>query len=144
MAEMASYCFVAPVMDATQLTQQIGAVTTSVNALLNEQDGASEASIKNRLLAMQQGALAMALLAQHLTDDNRPAITWIKAQLMTVLWTKPALTALLKEAQIQFSVKTPQVMMPLRIMLTGSAQAPAVDALLLTLGREESLRRIHG
>ncbi len=144
MAEMAGYCFVAPIMDATQLTQQIGAVTTSVNALLNEQDGASEVSIKNRLLAMEQGALAMTLLTQHLTDDNRPAITWIKAQLTTVTWSKPALTALLKEAQTRFSVKTPQVMMPLRVMLTGSAQAPAVDALLLTLGREVSLRRIHG
>ena len=33
--------------------------------------------------------------------------------------------------------------MPLRILLTGSEQAPAVDALLLMLGREESLRRIN-
>ena len=34
------------------------------------------------------------------------------------------------------------VMMPLRAMLTGGAQAQAVDALLLTLGREASLDRI--
>ncbi len=84
-----------------------------------------------------------ALLAQHLTDANQPAISWIKARLATVEWSKPTIATLLKEAQTQFSVKTPQVMMPLRIMLTGSAQAPAVDALLLTLGREESLRRIN-
>jgi Anticodon binding domain len=32
--------------------------------------------------------------------------------------------------------------MPLRVMLTGSAQAPAVDALLLTLGRQAALERI--
>ena len=57
-------------------------------------------------------------------------------------WCKPAIVALLKAAQTTFNVKTPQVMMPLRIMITGSAQAPAVDALLLTLGREESVRRI--
>ena len=92
---------------------------------------------------MEQGGQAMALLAQHLTDANQPAIAWIKQQLITVEWCKPAIVALLKEAQIKFSVKTPQVMMPLRIMLTGSAQAPAVDALLLTLGREESMRRIN-
>jgi glutamyl-tRNA synthetase len=84
-----------------------------------------------------------ALLVQHLTDANQPAIAWIKDQLITVGWSKPAIAALLKEAQTNFNVKTPQVMMPLRIMLTGSAQAPAVDALLLTLGREESLRRIN-
>ena len=66
----------------------------------------------------------------------------MKQQLSTVEWTKPALAAMLKEAQTKFSLKTPQVMMPLRILLTGSAQAPAVDALLLTLGRETSLARV--
>jgi glutamyl-tRNA synthetase len=84
-----------------------------------------------------------ALLAQHLNDANRSAIAWVKEQLATVEWTKPALAAMLKEAQTKFNVKTPQVMMPLRVMLTGSAQAPAVDALLLTLGRETALARIR-
>jgi glutamyl-tRNA synthetase len=85
-----------------------------------------------------------ALLDQHLNDANRSAIAWVKEQLATVEWSKPALAAMLKEAQTKFNVKTPQVMMPLRVMLTGSAQAPAVDALLLTLGRETALARIRG
>jgi glutamyl-tRNA synthetase len=84
-----------------------------------------------------------ALLAQHLNDTNKPAITWVHEQLAMIEWTKPAIAAMLKEAQTKFNVKTPQVMMPLRVMLTGSAQAPAVDALLLTLGREVSLARIR-
>ncbi len=84
-----------------------------------------------------------ALLAQHLNEGNRPAIAWVKDQLATTDWVKPALAAVLKDAQTRFTLKTPQVMMPLRVMLTGSAQAPAVDALLLTLGRERSLARIH-
>jgi glutamyl-tRNA synthetase len=83
-----------------------------------------------------------ALLSQHLNDANRPAIAWVKEQLATVDWSKTAIAAMLKEAQTKCNVKTPQVMMPLRVMLTGSAQAPAVDALLMTLGREESLLRI--
>jgi glutamyl-tRNA synthetase len=145
MAEMARYCYVAPITDASHLTQQLTEVTTSVSVLLSanpEQVGASEAAIKRKLSAMEQGAQSMALLAQHLTDANRPAIAWIKGQLVTVEWSKPAIAALLKEAQTKFSVKTPQVMMPLRIMLTGSTQAPAVDALLLTLGRVSSVMRI--
>ncbi len=83
------------------------------------------------------------LLAQHLNDANKPAIAWVKEQLATVEWSKPAIAAMLKDAQTKFNVKTPQVMMPLRVMLTGSAQAPAVDALLLTLGRDTALARIH-
>ncbi len=84
-----------------------------------------------------------ALLSQHLNDANKPAIAWVTGQLATVDWNKTALAAMLKEAQATFNVKTPQVMMPLRVMLTGSAQAPAVDALLLTLGRETARARIN-
>jgi glutamyl-tRNA synthetase len=83
-----------------------------------------------------------ALLAQHLTDANKPAIAWVKEQLAVTEWAKPALAAILKEAQAKFALKTPQVMMPLRVLLTGVAQAPAVDALMLTLGREKTLQRI--
>lgn len=82
-------------------------------------------------------------LADQLNDANKPAIVWIREQLATVDWNKPALAAILKEAQTKFNVKTPQVMMPLRVMLTGSVQAPAVDALLLTLGRDTSRARIR-
>ncbi len=84
-----------------------------------------------------------ALLAQHLNDANRAAIAWVSEQLSAIEWSKTALAAMLKEAQTKFSVKTPQVMMPLRVMLTGSAQAPAVDALLLTLGRATATARIR-
>ena len=146
MAEMARYCYIAPVTGSHRLMQQLAAVTRSVGALMDEtheQVAATEASIKLELEAMEKGAQTMALLIQHLTDANKPAIEWVKQQLFTVEWSKPAIAALLKEAQVKFGVKTPQVMMPLRVMLTGSAQAPAVDALLLTLGREESLCRIN-
>ena len=146
MAEMARFCYVAPITSTTRVMQQLAAVTASVGTLLNqpqEHVAAAESAARHELTAMEQGGQAMALLAQHLTDANQPAIAWIRAELITVEWCKPAIVALLKEAQIKFSVKTPQVMMPLRIMLTGSAQAPAVDALLLTLGREESVRRIN-
>jgi glutamyl-tRNA synthetase len=77
------------------------------------------------------------------TDENKPAIVWVREQLPTVEWTKPALAAMLKEAQVKFNVKTPKVMMPLRKLLTGTTEAPAVDALLLTLGRETALARIR-
>ncbi len=92
--------------------------------------------------ANQQSSFIDAYLSEHLNDSNKPAIVWIKNQLADVEWTKPSIAAVLKDAQSRFNVKTPHVMMPLRVMLTGSAQAPAVDALLMTLGRDASLNRI--
>jgi glutamyl-tRNA synthetase len=82
-------------------------------------------------------------LPMLLNSENKRAILWVREQLATVEWTKPALAAMLKEAQAKFNVKTPQVMMPLRKLLTGTTEAPAVDALLLTLGREVALERIR-
>ena len=146
MAEMACYCYVAPITNPLRMMQQLSAVTASVGTLLDQQDehvAPAESAARQELAAMEEGAQTLALIAQHLTDANKPAIEWVKQQLFTVEWNKTAIAALLKQAQAQFGVKTPQIMMPLRIMLTGSAQAPAVDALLLTLGREESLRRIN-
>ncbi len=91
----------------------------------------------------QQALFIDSYLADNVNDANRPAIAWVKEQLATIEWSKPALAAMLKEAQTKFNVKTPQVMMPLRVMLTGSAQAPSVDALLLTLGRNVARARLR-
>jgi glutamyl-tRNA synthetase len=146
MAEMAAYCYVAPITSSMRLMQQLAAVTASVGTLLNQQDEhvvAAESAAKAELAAMDQGGKTLALLGQHLTDTNKPALEWVAQQLPTVEWSKAAIAAMLKQAQSQFNLKTPQVMMPLRVLLTGTAQAPAVDALLLTLGREESLRRLQ-
>jgi glutamyl-tRNA synthetase len=37
----------------------------------------------------------------------------------------------------------PQVAMPLRVMVTGEAQTPAIDAILELLGRDEVLQRLE-
>ena len=146
MANSARYCYIAPATSPMRVMQQMAAAMASVGTLLNqpEEHVAAAASVaKKELELLEQFGQTQTLVTQYLTDANKPAIEWVKQQLWTVEWSKPAIAALLKEAQTKFSVKTPQVMMPLRIMLTGSAQAPAVDALLLTLGRDESLHRIN-
>jgi glutamyl-tRNA synthetase len=35
------------------------------------------------------------------------------------------------------------VAMPLRVMVTGTAQSPSVDAVIALLGRDEALSRIN-
>jgi glutamyl-tRNA synthetase len=36
----------------------------------------------------------------------------------------------------------PQLMMPLRVLLTGQTQTPAIDAIMEVLGRDEVLARL--
>jgi glutamyl-tRNA synthetase len=99
-------------------------------------------------MAMQAGYFyvsprpAPELLAQHLVDVAKPAIAALKETLKLVPWTKADINAAIKAEVAKFNLKMPQLMMPLRVLVTGQTQTPAIDAILEVLGREESLRRI--
>ncbi|MDR1647548.1 MAG: glutamate--tRNA ligase [Zoogloeaceae bacterium] len=84
------------------------------------------------------------LLAQHLTEDARPALAGFAAGLETVEWSAPAIGALLKETLKKHGLKMPRLAMPLRVLLMGEAQTPPVDAVIALLGREVVLTRLAG
>jgi glutamyl-tRNA synthetase len=87
-------------------------------------------------------ALDAALLAQHLTDEAHPALAEFAAGLATVEWQAPAIGALLKEVLKTHALKMPKLAMPLRVILTGEAHTPSVDAVIALLGRETVLARL--
>jgi len=76
------------------------------------------------------------LLAQHLSAEALPALADFVAGLAGVTWETPAIAALIKETIARHGLKMPKLAMPLRVILTGQAQAPSVDALIEMLGRE--------
>ncbi|MGV3653209.1 MAG: glutamate--tRNA ligase [Noviherbaspirillum sp.] len=83
-----------------------------------------------------------ALLAQHLTDAVRPALREYASRIATVEWTRPALSALLKDILAAHKLKMPQLAMPLRLMLTGQLQTPSIDAVVELFGRETVMARL--
>jgi glutamyl-tRNA synthetase len=83
-----------------------------------------------------------ALLAQHLVDAAKPAIAALLESFKTLSWTKADISAAIKAQVAAHSLKMPQLMMPLRVMLTGQTQTPAVDAVIDVLGRDEVLARL--
>lgn len=83
------------------------------------------------------------LRTQHLTAAVKPALEAFTASLESVEWTRPALSALIKEICSSHQLKMPQVAMPLRVMITGETQTPSVDAVIALIGREEVLRRVR-
>ena len=76
------------------------------------------------------------LLAQHLSAEAVPALADFVAGLATVTWETPAISALIKETIAKHGLKMPKLAMPLRVILTGQAQAPSVDALVEMIGRD--------
>ena len=77
------------------------------------------------------------LLAQHLADDALPALAEFAAGIATVAWETPAINALIKETVTKHGLKMPKLAMPLRVILTGQAQTPAVDAVIALIGRDK-------
>ena len=70
-----------------------------------------------------------------------PAFEKLRQDFDTVAWEAPALGQLLKDTAAAFGLKMGQIGMPLRLVLFGTAQTPAIDQVLAIMGREETLRR---
>jgi glutamyl-tRNA synthetase len=83
-----------------------------------------------------------ALLAQHVTDAIKPALVDYAQQCATVEWNKEALTAMLKQVLAQHGLKMPQLAMPLRLIVAGQLQTPAIDLVLALFGRDVVLARL--
>ena len=82
------------------------------------------------------------LLALHLTEAVRGALATFAERCATVEWNKAALAAMMKEVLAAHSLKMPQLAMPLRLLLTGQLQTPAIDMVLELFGRDVVLARV--
>ena len=83
-----------------------------------------------------------ALLAQHLGEAVKPALAQFAARCTDVEFSKDALGAMIKEVLAAHGLKMPQLAMPLRLVLTGQLQTPAIDQVLVLFGRDQVLARL--
>jgi len=83
-----------------------------------------------------------ALLAQHLNDAVKPALACFAALCASVEWNKAALSAMIKQVLAEHGLKMPQLAMPLRLVITGQLQTPAIDAVLEVFGRDTIVARL--
>jgi glutamyl-tRNA synthetase len=84
-----------------------------------------------------------ALKAEHLTDEIRPALQALTAQLTSLPeWKREAINATFKAVLAEFGLKMPKLAMPVRLLVAGQLQTPSIDAVLELFGRETVLRRL--
>ncbi|MGE5469162.1 MAG: glutamate--tRNA ligase [Bacteroidota bacterium] len=83
------------------------------------------------------------LLAQHLTDEARPALAEFATGIADVAWEIPAIAALIKETIGKHGLKMPKLAMPLRALVVGQTQTPSVDAVIELAGRERVLAALQ-
>jgi glutamyl-tRNA synthetase len=114
----------------------------AVVALLKDRANTVNELADAAMLFYRQPEPDAALLAQHVTDAVKPALAQFAERCKTVEWNKTALSALLKEVLAAHKLKMPQLAMPLRLIITGQLQTPAIDAVLELFGRETVLVRL--
>jgi glutamyl-tRNA synthetase len=79
---------------------------------------------------------------KHITDGVRPAIGLLAKMLETCPWEKAAITEAIKEVLRATGMKMPQLAMPVRVLVMGTAQTPSLDAVLALCDRPTVLQRL--
>jgi glutamyl-tRNA synthetase len=82
------------------------------------------------------------VVRQHVTPAVVPALQDFAAALSEGDGSKESVAALIKTTIGKHGLKMPQLAMPLRVALTGQAQAPSVDALVALCGKSMTQSRL--
>ena len=80
--------------------------------------------------------------SQHVTDSIKPALALLVQKLATCEWDKAAIAAVLKEVLTEQGLKMPQLAMPVRVLVMGTAQTPSLDAVLSLCEKQKVLERL--
>ncbi len=80
---------------------------------------------------------------KHITPDILPVIKTLSENLSKIDWTVEAVHEAINSVVTQYTLKFPKVAMPLRVMLTGIAQSPSIDQVMVLLGKQETINRME-
>ncbi|HMA06705.1 MAG TPA: glutamate--tRNA ligase, partial [Ramlibacter sp.] len=83
-------------------------------------------------------------LAKHVVPGVRPAVSMLARVLAGCPWNRVAIGEAIKEVLRATGMKMPQLAMPVRVLVMGTAQTPSLDAVLELCDRETVLQRLRG
>jgi len=81
-------------------------------------------------------------LANHVTPLVQPALQLLREKLAGCAWDKTSIAASIKEVLAQTGLKMPQLAMAVRVLVLGTTQTPALDAVLELCQRDTVLQRL--
>jgi glutamyl-tRNA synthetase len=82
-------------------------------------------------------------MAKHVTEGVRPAVGMLARMLEGCPWDKAAIAEAVKEVLRATGMKMPQLAMPVRVLVMGTAQTPSLDAVLALCERATVLERLR-
>jgi glutamyl-tRNA synthetase len=81
--------------------------------------------------------------SQHVTDAVKPALKLLAEKLASCGWDKASIAVAIKEVLAATAMKMPQLAMPVRVLVMGTAQTPSLDAILELMVREKVIARLQ-
>lgn len=81
--------------------------------------------------------------ALHVTDAVRPVLATLAEKLSACTWDRPGISTAIKEVLAAHGLKMPQLAMPVRVLVMGTAQTPSLDAVLELQDRQTVLARLQ-
>ena len=134
--------FVKPLMLADGASFTHTPSLSRVIGLMKDRTNTLNELARAAMLFYRSPAADPALLLPYLSDPVRIALHDFTQKCATVEWEKTAISAMLKETLAAHQLKMPQLAMPLRLLLTGQLQTPAIDAVIELVGRDTTLGRL--
>ncbi|MEW6120822.1 MAG: glutamate--tRNA ligase [Pseudomonadota bacterium] len=119
-----------------------GPALTAVVALVKERAATIEELADAATLFYRTLHPTPELLAQHVTPEVLPALGELVAKLESIAWERTAISAAFKETLTTHGLKMPKLAMPVRVLVTGETQTPAIDATLELIGRDKVIMRL--
>jgi glutamyl-tRNA synthetase len=80
---------------------------------------------------------------QHVTEGVKPALGLLVQKLSVCAWDRLSIAAAIKEVLVECGMKMPQLAMPVRVLVMGTAQTPSLDAVLEISEREKVIERLQ-
>jgi glutamyl-tRNA synthetase len=120
-----------------------GAPLASVVALLKERVSTIEELADAAVYFYRELEPSAELKQQHYVAEIKPALADLQSRLAAVEWNRAKINETVKAVVAGHKLKMPKLAMPLRVMVTGVAQTPSIDATLELIGREQVLARMQ-
>jgi glutamyl-tRNA synthetase len=120
-----------------------GPALAKVVALLKERTNTIEELADAAVYFYRRLEPSEELRKQHYTAEIKPALADLRDRLAKIEWKRESISEALKGVVAAHKLKFPKIAMPLRVMVTGEAQTPSIDATLELIGRDEVLARME-
>jgi glutamyl-tRNA synthetase len=82
-------------------------------------------------------------LQEHLKPEARPALQAFAGACATLDWTREAIAAAIKQCVAEHKLKMPLFGVPVRLLVFGRTQTPALEAVLALMPREVVIHRLN-